>query len=90
MLKVQLCFAAQSNTLFHLFMIFLSLLCVSAKYFPTQCGQSDEDDDDEGNHEDDQDEYLNLAQKQKQGANSLRDALEEEVSRKKRKRGIVK
>ena len=50
-----------------------------------QCGQSDEEDDDEGNHEDDQDEYLNLAQKQKQGANSLQDALEEEVSRKKRK-----
>ena len=55
-----------------------------------QCGQSDEEDDDEGNHEDDQEEYLNLAQKRKQGANSLRDALEEEVSRKKRKRGIVK
>ena len=36
-----------------------------------QHGQSDEEDDDEGNHKDDQEEDLNLAQKRKQGANSL-------------------
>lgn len=53
-------------------------------------GQSDEEDNEDGNREEDQEEDLNLVQKRKRGADSLRDALEEEASRKKRKRGIVK
>jgi hypothetical protein len=59
---------------------------------PTSPQQSDdEEDDDEENNEDDlneEDPMQNL--KRKRGCNSLRDALEEEVKRKKRKRGIIK
>ena len=52
---------------------------------PTSPQQSDDDEDDEIN-----DDEEDLMKKQKLGCNSLRDALEEEVNRKKRKRGIVK
>ena len=49
-------------------------------------------DEDEGNEEDGESdqEREDSGQKRKQSCNSLRDALEEEVSRKKRKRGIMK
>lgn len=58
---------------------------------PTSPQQFDPDED-EGNEEDGESdqEREDSGQKRKQSCNSLRDALEEEVSRKKRKRGIMK
>jgi hypothetical protein len=47
-------------------------------------------EDDDAQNEDTEGEEEDLPQKQKRGANLLRDALEEEVGRKKRKRGNVK
>lgn len=59
---------------------------------PTSPHQSDDEEDgDEESIEDDlneEDPMHNL--KRKRGCNSLQDALEEEVNRKKRKRGIIK
>ena len=49
---------------------------------------NNEPEDDEESGEYDQEE--DLGQKRKQPCNSLRDALEEEAGRKKRKRGIIK
>ena len=61
---------------------------------PQQSDKPEEDEEELGNDEstleDDQEELESLGQKRKQGCNLLQDALEEEVSRKKRKRGIVK
>jgi hypothetical protein len=48
---------------------------------------NEDDDEDENNEEQ---EEVESGQKRKRGRNLLLDALEEEVSKKKRKRGIVK
>ena len=56
---------------------------------PTSPQQSDNYEDNEISDVE-MNEEEDMMQKQKRGCNSLRDALEEEVNRKKRKRGIVK
>jgi hypothetical protein len=55
-----------------------------------QLEQSDGEDGEEEFDDEDNQEEEHLGQKRKQGCNSLRDALMEEVGKKKRKRGIGK
>jgi hypothetical protein len=57
---------------------------------PPRTSPQPEHSDQENDEEDGEDEEEELSQKRKRGCDSLRDALELEMSKKRRKRGIVK
>ena len=57
---------------------------------PRTSPQSETEHDEDNGENNDEDDEEELGQKRKQGCNLLPDALELEVTRKKRKRGIIK